>query len=302
MEYPTLAKNTWGNEQGVAREFSLNDQTLTVSEDMALHNMYRLKFYELAQECAECAKGEYMRRIRDLKTFVLYFGKINKFYRGILCDKAMEIIVASGIWTETRESFEKEYKLKYDDATGFMVLVGNQIKEVKQQKQEAVASMMSLVPNVEGGGFGLKGAVKGIAGAAAFNITRDAIEASAVAGADNIDEDEQAQIYEGVKSELQGLFDLMFNDYFRCYLTVVKILHKNRVPIWMFDEKKISEGNNIFKNLSNPNFPQEKAMEIIVSLLEQNPYNEEYHQYLRSKLGVTEEVEAIGKYFGVSVI
>jgi len=214
----------------------------------------------------------------------------------------MEIIVASGIWTETRESFEKEYKLKYDDATGFMVLVGNQIKEVKQQKQEAVASMMSLVPNVEGGGFGLKGAVKGIAGAAAFNITRDAIEASAVAGADNIDEDEQAQIYEGVKSELQGLFDLMFNDYFRCYLPVVKILHKNRVPIWMFDEKKISEGNNIFKNLSNPNFPQEKAMEIIVSLLEQNPYNEEYHQYLRSKLGVTEEVEAIGKYFGVSVI
>lgn len=302
MAYPTLAKNTWENEQGVAREFVLNGQILTISESMALHNMYRLKFYELAKECAECAKGEYMRRIRDLKTFALYFDKINKFYRGILCDKAMEIIVASGIWTETRESFEKEFNLRYDDATGFVALVGNQIKEVKQQKQEAVASMMSLVPNVEGGGFGLKGAVKGIAGATAFNIARDAIEASAVAGVNNIDEDEQAEIYAVVKSELQSLFNMMFNDYFRCYLTVVKILNKNHVPIWMFDEKKISESNNIFKNLSNPNFPQEKALEIIISLLEQNPYNVEYHQYLRSKFSVTEEVEAISKYFGVSII
>ncbi len=302
MGYPTLAKDTWKNEEGVGREFTLSGQIITVSEAMDIHNSYRLKFYKLAKECVECAKSEYMQRIRDLKTFILFFDKINQYYRGILCDKAMEVIVASGIWTETRESFEKEYNTRYNEASTIMAVIGNQIAEIKQEKQETISNIMSLVPNVSGGGFGLKGAVKGIASATAFNIVRDTIEASAVAGVNNISEEEQAQLYEGVKSQLANLFDLMFDDYFRCYLLVVRILEKNRVSIWSFDNQKIKEFDNIFQNMSNPNFPQEKALEIIISLLGQNPYNVEYHKYIRDKFGVTEEVEAIGKYFGIDVI
>jgi len=60
----------------------------------------------------------------------------------------------------------------------------------------------------------------------------------------------------------------------------------------------MTEGENIFQNLTNPNFPQDKAVEIIISLILSNPYNPEYHKYLKNKFGDSEEVSAITNYFG----
>ena len=298
MSYPSLAKETWQVESGSDKQFALNGQNLNISSSMDLHNIYRLKFRNLAKECAECAQSEYKKRIRDLRTFCLYFGKINQKYRGIMCDKAMEIIVASGIWTETRESFEKEYDSRYDEAFELQAWVVNQVEVVKAQKQETVSNVMSLIPNVQGGGFGIKGAIKGIAGATAFNIARDTLEAGILSGVDNVDEDEQMKIYEGVQEATERLFDIMFQDFWKCYFILVKVLKDNKVEIWRSNEQQTKEAQNIFQNLSNPNFPQEKALEIIISLLEQDPYNVDYHNYIREKFGITDEVVAINNYFG----
>ena len=57
-----------------------------------------------------------------------------------------------------------------------------------QANQNRVSTAMSFVPNLVGGGFGVKGAAKGIATATAFNLVRDGAEAGLLKGASQINQ------------------------------------------------------------------------------------------------------------------
>lgn len=62
--------------------------------------------------------------------------------------------------------------------------------------------------------------------------------------------------------------------------------------------KRQQQAKNIFENLSNPNFPQDKIAEAFIQIIEINPYNVDYHKFMTSKFGETEETINIRNYFG----
>lgn len=298
ISVPTRAKDTWGSENGTVKSFTLCGQTLEIPSELDTYNLYYLKFKALAQECSELAQNEYHKKIRDLQTFLTFVQDIHNHYRNIVCDKAMEIIVAEGIWTVTRDSFWKDYNFNHRLTIQYVESVLKRMQDVVEGKQAVISGAMSLIPNLEGGGFGLKGAAKGIATATAFNIARDAVEAGVTSSCSKLSAKDQRTIYQQIETELPYLFNVMFIDYWSVISTLAKTLKNNRKDIWFPDGKKANESKNIFQNLSNPNFPQEKALEIIISILGQDPYNVDYHDYIREKFGVTEEVVAINNYFG----
>lgn len=299
MQSPASSKDTWQAKQGVAKRFPLCGQTLEVTEGLDLFNTYRKQFMILGNECYGYAEKEYREKVKDLRTFLMYFNSIHNYYCNIICDKAMEIVVAEGIWTVTRDSFYNEYSSICCNSAQIVKAVYDVIQGARQKNTEMVSNLMGMVPHLQGGGFGVKGAAKGIAIASAFNVARDVIEAGVTMSCDSLNDDEQDAIYEQIKIQVQPvLLNAMHDDYCNAYLVLGKILKKNNKNIWILNEKKMTEGENIFQNLTNPNFPQDKAVEIIISLILSNPYNPEYHKYLKNKFGDSEEVSAITNYFG----
>ena len=129
-----------------------------------------------------------------------------------------------------------------------------------QSNRRIMSNITSLIPNLSGGGLGLKGAAKGIATATAFNIVRDGAEAGLLNSVSNLNQAQQAELYGRIKPD--NLFDCVFTDYWRVFLSLVCLLNKNGKTIWYPTNTTTQQASNIFTNMSNPNFPQDKLIDV----------------------------------------
>lgn len=293
---PELLKQTWQPEHGTDREFTLKGKTLAVPAAMDILNSYRKKFRLLAAECADCARAEYDRKVRDLSSFMDITPSIYGYYTAAMVSKAMEIIVAEGIWSVTNDSFLQEHTSKYHLVMDDITAMEESVALTTQKNQNAVSNAMNFVPHLRGGGFGLKGAVKGIATATAFNVARDTVASSLSKSAVNLNQAQQIELYNRIKPD--ALFDRMYHDFWNMFVVLVDTLKRNGKQIWAPSVQGTQQARNIFQNLTNPAFPQEKVLDVFLDILKANPYEKAYYQFMIAKFGETEETIAIKDYFG----
>ena len=295
-EEPESIKDVWKSTNGQQREFPLCGYTLKVSSGLDVFNTYRLKFRKFADECANRARAEYNKKVRDLVTYLQFTPEIYGYYLAAVCDKAVQILITDGIWNITQSDVINAHKAKYHLVFDDISVTVESVELTIEKNQRSVANTMSFVPNLIGGGFGLKGAVKGIARAAAFNVARNSIESSLIKGATNINAAQQTELYNRIKPDV--LFEHFFLDYWRVFLTVVSILHKNKKNVWLPIDSNIKNADGVFDNLSNPNFPKEQLVAAFIKILQMKPYDKRYYIFMIAYFGDTEEVKAIRNYFG----
>ena len=286
----------WEPIKGSEKTFSFNGEELHVPENMDIFNTYRMRFRDLASKYTDIAEAEYKKKVHDLVTFMEFFPRIYSSHLQTLAQKATDIFITEGIWSITADSFLKEHTENFHLALNDLNTMAESIRLTVEGNVQGVAKIASFVPNMQGFGFGLKGAVKGMAMAEAFNFVRDGIESKSVQSAMNIKHAQQHELYQRIKPEL--LFQNVHADYWNIFLTIVWKLRGNKRDIWWPKTELEQQANGIFQNLSNPNFPQDKIVSVVLGLLKLNPYNEDYHKYMVSRFGDTEEVMAIRNYFG----
>ncbi len=285
----------WEPIKSVAREFPISDMVLEVPENIDAFNTYRLKFRELASKCADNFEKEYYAKVHGFETYMVFFPKIYKKNLATLIKRAIDILVAEEVYTVAYDLFMEQhitdFHLAYDTYEATWESVTLTMKANQQRK-----AIMSVVPNLIGGGFGLEGAFKGIAGATAFNVVRDGIESSVMKNALNINALQQLELYNRLNPTI--IIEHVFLDYWRVFLSLVNVLKQNGCDIWWPISETDQEAANIFQNLSNPNFPKEKILDAMLSVIKMNPYNAEYYKFIISKFGESKEVTVIKDYFG----
>ena len=293
---PIVEQELWKPLEGKTKIFPLYGKTLEVPENLDLFNSYRLKFKEIAEKYAARAEAEYKSRIRDFISFIEFFPKIYTENLSPIIQRAVDILVSEEVWTVTFESFFDQHTNDFHLAVDDYNVILESANLTVQKNQQIAANIMSFVPNMVGGGFGLKGALKGMAIAETFNAVRDGIENSAVKNAANIKPEQQAELYGRIKQDI--LFDRIFADYWNVHNSLVWTLNQNGHDIWWQTKDVDQQAKNIFKNLSNPNFPQTKVLDALIALLELNPYSPEYYDFAISHFGQSEEVTRIKEFFG----
>ena len=293
---PMIEQELWEPIKGQLRTFSLYGKTFEVPENLDLFNSYRLKFKEIARKYADRAEAEYKTRIRDFISFIEFFPKIYAENLSPIIQRAVDILVSEEVWTVTFESLFDQHTNDFHLAIDDYNIILESADLTVQKNQQAAANIMSFVPNMVGGGFGLKGALKGMAIAGTFNAVRDGIENSAIKNAANIKPAQQAELYGRIKQDI--LFERIFADYWNVYHSLVWTLNQNGHDIWWQTKDVDQQAKNIFKNLSNPNFPQAKVLDALIALLELNPYSPEYYDFAISHFGQSEEVTKIKEFFG----
>lgn len=289
-------REPWEPIEGTAKTFPLAGGVLQVSEAMDVFNTYRLRFRELASKYADQAEKEYNGKVRDLVTFMEFFPRIYGYYLAPLIHTATDILVSEEVWTVTYDSLMEQhmgdFHLAFDDINTII----ESMALTMEQNAQSVANIMSFVPNLVGGGFGVKGAIKGIAGATAFNVVRDGLESSAMNNAMNLKPAQQQELYQCINPSV--LFGRVFTDYWRVFLTLVWTLNQNGRNIWWPTDESTNQAENIFQNLSNPNFPKDKVLNVFLDILKTNPYDVDYQKFMVNRFGETDEVSAIRNYFG----
>ena len=295
-EEQEFTTNNWEHIVGSEQKFTLQGKTLEISAEMDALNRYRLKFRELAIDCSDAAKKEYLKKVQNLATYIEFFPKIYEKYLTVIISKAVDVFISENIWSITKESLSKHHLEKYHLALDEFKVTLDSVDSTSQANQQAMSAITGLIPNLVGGGFGAKGAAKGIAQATAFNILRDGAESSLIKNAGRVNQTQQLELYNRIDHD--KLFNLVFVDYWRVFLSVVSALRKNGNQIWFPDSDSVQQAKNIFQNLSNPNFPQDRLLDVFFSILKTNPYDKEYYLFMLQKFGDNEETQAIKNYFG----
>lgn len=280
---------------GAARSFPIFGQTLTVPESMDVFNSYRLIFQNIAFKLCDAAEGAYHANIRDLDSFLEHFIKIYDCMLNPVVKEAFNILIAEGVWTVNYEAFLEQHVADFHLAIDDYNAVIDRFNAAIEENQRKVSNMMGYVPNLTGGGFGLTGALKGIAKATAFNLVRDGIEASVLRNAD-VKPVQRVELYRQINPDV--LLDHVFIDYWHVFLSLVWALIQNGQAIWWPTSQAYQQANNIFHNLTHPNFPQDRILAALLDVIRTDPYDAEYYKFMLSRFGYTDEVVAIKNYFG----
>ncbi len=285
----------WQPFIGEEKHFPLNGAFLTVLPKMDLFNSYRLKYREVANEYAELAKNQYTKKVYDFDSFMMFYIQIYSQYLDKLLQGAVDILIAEGVWSETLDSIREKHTNKFHKALDDYNAMQNSLNITDTANQKSIDNASKMVPTLRGGGFGFKNAMKGIAQAEAFNIARGAI-IGAIKSSSHVTPAQKAELYGRINTDI--LFNRVFLDYWNVYLTLVSCLAKNGKSIWLYNDQATQQATNIMQNLSNPNFPQDKATEVIIQILTTCPYKVDFQKMLITKFGSTQEVRDINDYFG----
>lgn len=291
-----IEQEIWEQIKGKARTFSFYGEALVIPENLDIFNSYRKKFKGFAEKCVERAKSDYKTRVKDFVSFMEFFPKIYKDNLSPIVQKAVDILISEGDWTVTFDSFfdlhTSAFHLALDDYNAMV----ESVRLTVEKNQKAVAGAMSYVPNMIGGGFGFKGALKGMAVAETFNAVKKGVGNNAMKNASNINRAQQAELYGRIKIDI--LFNRIFVDYWNVYNSLVWTLKQKGHDIWWQTKDVDQQAKNIFNNLSNPNFPQDKILPALISLILTNPYSPEYYEFAISRFGQSAEIDKIKEYFG----
>ena len=295
---PEYQNEKWDNIVASSHEFHLCDEILKIDESMDIYNSYRIAFRDLADKYADSAEKEYKKRVNDLNTYLKFLPDIYYKYLDAMATKAMDILVAEGIWSVTKESFIKSHSENFHLVVDYVNASLESVKKTVTNNAKTISSFTSLIPNISGiYGFGVKNTVDNALKAQAYNVVRDLAEESLINNASRLNQAQKAELYNRINT--YNLFDFVFCDYWNVFLTLVCILIANGHTIWLpTDDKAITTAKNIFMNLSNPNFPKDKRLDVFLEILHTSPYKTEYMKYMIAEYGETEETTAIINYFG----
>lgn len=298
QKIPPIEQELWEPIKGSAKAFPLYGGILEVPKNLDIFNSYRLKFKELAKKYSERAKSEYKVKIKDFVTFVEFFPKIYTENLAPIIQRAIDILISEEVWNITFESLFDQHIANFHLAIDDYNVILESANLTEQKNQQTVAGITSFIPRIDKvfGFGGLKNTFKGVAKAEIFNAVRDGIENSVIKNSTNITPAQQAELYGRIKSD--NLFNRMLADYWNVLHSMVGMLNQNGHDIWSLTKEVDKQSKNIFKNLSNPNFPQDKVLGALIGLLKLNPYNLEYYEFAESRFGKSEQVTKIKEYLG----
>lgn len=291
-KYTVPEPEQWIPLTGTVKEFKLDGQTISVSQNLDACIKYRKDFKTLAEYYTEQFKFKYQKCVEDFDTLIHYFSDM--YLEGLMpmINRAYSLLLPFGIFSVSVETFTSKHTNTYNRAIAVYETMGN-IEVKKNQKAKNIGSQVGNAIQLQGGGFGIKGAAKGIAQAEIFNLGMGMF-GKLVEQQNRMTQEEKAMVFAEFKEDI--LFKEVYSDYFNTFLTMVQILSKNG-ELHYIKTIPDDEFNTIIENLQNPMFPQDKVAPILAKLISSYPFEPICFEILQQKYGQSEEVIQIINYY-----
>ena len=279
-----LATQSWTSVTGVEMSLPFDEKEIIITADRDKFNTFRKRFISLAKYCSDRAAEEFIENVYNLPTFLEYFPDLYLKHARVLADKVTDILVAENVYTLTDDMIVNAFDNAELSVMDYLNSIGNIIDGMYQANNQAANMLAGLAGSLIGSKSSLGGEIFG------------AMQEGIVSDASYLSEAQQKQVFESV--DTVELFNRVYNDYQYFAIILVDCLNMNGVDSWKPDFEPSPQMDNILKNLSNPNFPQDRITDIVIDMIAQKPYKPEIYTFLQSKYADNEEVKNIVEYFG----
>ena len=291
-EYAVPEPEQWSAQTGEDKQFTLCGNVINVSANLDACIKYRKFFISSAKYYSEKFKFKYQNCVQDFDSLVNYFPEM--YLEGLtpMAQRAYSLLLPFGVFSADIETFTTRQTETYKRAiTSYQVMVGTEA--TKNQSAKNLGNKVGGTVQMRGGGFGFKGAMKGMAKAEAFNLGMGVL-GKLVEHQGRMSAEEKANAFAKFKTDI--FFKEVYSDYANTFLTMAQTLSENHILVGVKTVKS-KEVETMILNLQNPMFPQDKIAPALAQLISTYPFEQACFELLQQKIGNTEEVNRIINYF-----
>ncbi|MBR5800337.1 MAG: zinc ribbon domain-containing protein [Lachnospiraceae bacterium] len=276
--------------KGEQKFFTFMGRKLVVTEDKDTFNYYRKLYSKLAKKGADALKKNYLTNIINLDLFLSDFFNMYLHYRKPLIDATVDLLTEAGIYDVSQQIFEEQHTTDFclcREDVKVMIDSFNLTIEANQNKKIRAYNMM---PGVVFSGFG------GLIAATALNVAVTAIAEADIKNA-NVTQAQRKELFGRIN--IDNLMYRAYLDYWRIFLSFTWLMNNRHMNVWYPTTEKNQRAKGLFQNLTAGRLPEDKVPDLIIDLLQLNPYDEEYLSYIIERYGETDEIMEIKDYFSV---
>ena len=275
---------------GAEQRFTLMGRELFVSQGMDTFNFYRKAFRDLARHHVRALEAEYRARVCDLDSFFINFPEMYSRHRRPLLDCAMAIILQTGVYDLSAKQFEDQHTADFCLCAQDVDIAAESFNLTIEANQAKKARMYNMMPGVVFSGLG------GFAAALALNVAVTSIAEADIRNA-NVTKKQRDEIFGRINTDV--LMERAFTDYWRVFLSMTWQLNRKGINVWYPNEADNESATGLFQNLTSGMLPPDRVPDLLVKLLQLNPYSDDPLVYIRQHIGINDETGPIFDYFGV---
>lgn len=183
------------------------------------------------------------------------------------------------------------------------LLIEEELEEMKEYRSERKDSR----GRVSGGGFGLDGAIKGMAQAgmmnAASGLAHSAVNLVGNAGSSIKAHNQKKNLYNSSDTVECYRHAVEGSMYMALLATINALTENTNLPIEVPSSEDENAAESIFNNIKSGYIPNEMIIEKLINVLQKNPYHDEAYLFILEKYqDEKNELESMADYFGVYII
>lgn len=292
--YDVPAPAQWTLLTGEEKTFTFSGSTIRVSKNLDTCIQYIPLFRECATYYSKRFAFRYEQCITDYDSLLYYFKDI--YVEGLkpMIDRAFSLLLPFEVFSINADNFfDYHYDIYNRAIRTYITMAG--IQEEKNRQAENLGNQIGNSIRMEGGGFGFKGAVKGMAQAELFNLGMSAM-GKYIAIQNQMSDEEKATVFANLNKEI--FFEEVYSDYLNTFLSLIHILSENGV-LGNVSNTTNEQYDIMINNLKNPMFPQDKVAPLLAQLVEQYPFSQTNYDVMKEKYGDTDEIKQIAEYFSL---
>lgn len=190
----------WTAFTGNSKQFELDGNIINVSQELDTCFQYKDLFKQSAQYYANRFEFRYHQCVKDYDTLLHYFEDMYMEGLAPMLERAYSLFLVFGVFNVDKQTFYNYQLDTYNRAvTSYSTMLGITLE--KKQSADSFGNKLGNSVRLQGGGFGLKGAAKGIAKAETFNFGMSAL-GKFVSHQLQMSDEEKAQIFSKFKEDV----------------------------------------------------------------------------------------------------
>lgn len=282
--------------------FYLRNYEIHFDENFDFYNRYHKDFFALVKKEFAEFNTNFYQTFHSAESIVKNVDSVAAKHLNRFLNKAVDILVQNNIYDCSENKFYKDYYDPCFDFSQYSDLVRekyNNIMGIEADIKVRRAVERASRSQWQGGGFGLKGAIKGAVTAGALNMATGAARSVG-------DSMTNASDHQEIKKQLSKLYKdpdikgmlsvgiiICGNEIFNA---IVVELEKHTGRKFVLNAEK---ADAIFSNVKSRVINEAQALELMKQAIENNPYNGEYYTYLLERMGDNDQqVINLAKYVG----
>lgn len=290
----------------MSKEFPIFDTTIIRSVGQENYNTLRIQFSSLADQKQREFINNFDSRFSDIDELIKE-GCYSIFdYMQETADYAVNILNNNNIYNYDSARFLQDCTDAMNEWINAFEKIEDEYTDIVMDREEAAQYRAARKANrgrIVGGGFGLGGAMKGMAQAGAINFGIGTLHSAANFIGNGIDAIGASMKKSSLYSRCdEPLSEAVNRTVYRMLFPLIDILRNNGVAIDSLTVNDSNEAKAIFSNIKSGNIPQSVLKEQLINVIQLNPYNQDVYKYICDEFGDADNhIADISNHFGCSI-